>query len=281
MKSRRPPAERVRNTSYAPVDSMTFDGSEPLQLITAVDVAYHGIRTSILSGEFEPGMQLKLQNLGDRYSISLIPVREALRLLQAEGLVESVRNKGARVAPISLAETIDVYRLRLVLETTAIKLAFPQIDDQLIGALEDLQRDMRRIFATDRIQYLELHHKLHFGIYSRCGSKWTMRMLSLLWSHSDRWRRIALPTDINSQTEDHGPILSALKARDIRRASKALEQHIHLAVKYSLKQPVLAIPGGSGAGTSGGGVSASRHRHSRPGPSGTSTRGARIRGSGR
>lgn len=254
-----------------------FDGSEPLQLITAVDIAYHGIRTSILSGEFEPGMQLKLQNLGDRYSISLIPVREALRLLQAEGLVESVRNKGARVAPISLDETLDVYRLRLVLETTAIKLAFPHIDDQLIAALEDYQRDMRRIFATDRIQYLEIHHKLHFGIYSRCGSKWTMRMLILLWSHSDRWRRLALPTDINSKTEDHDPILSALKARDLRGAVKALEQHIHLSVKHSLNQPILAAPGGGGDGVSGIGVAVSRHRDPRSGPAGTSRRRARIR----
>lgn len=281
MKSRRPSAERLESTSYAPPDSMMFDGSEPLQLITAVDVAYHGIRASILSGEFEPGMQLKLQNLGDRYSISLIPVREALRLLQAEGLVESVRNKGARVAPVSLAETIDVYRLRLVLETTAIKLAFPHIDDQLIGALEEYQRDMRRIFATDRVKYLEIHHKLHFGIYSRCGSKWTMRMLALLWSHSDRWRRIALPNDINSQTEDHGPILSALKARDLRRACKALEQHIQISVEYSLKQPILAVPGDSGGDVSGGDISPSGLRVTRPGPRATSTRGVRTRGTGR
>jgi len=213
------------------VDFTGFDGSEPLELITAVDVAYHGIRMAILNGEFEPGMQLKLQNLGDRYSISLIPVREALRLLQAEGLVESVRNKGARVASISLDETIDVYRLRLVLETTALKLAFPHIDNELIAALEKLQREMRRIFATDRIRYLELHQQLHYGIYSRSGSKWTMKLLGLVWSHSDRWRKMALPHDINSETENHDRILSALKARDLRAANKALERHIQLSVR--------------------------------------------------
>jgi DNA-binding GntR family transcriptional regulator len=244
------------------MESTLFDSAEPLQLITAVDVAYHGIRTSILSGEFEPGMQLKLQNLGDRYSISLIPVREALRLLQAEGLVESVRNKGARVAPISLAETIDVYRLRLVLETAALRLAFPQVDDQLIEGLEECQRDMRKIFAKDRIQYLALHQKLHFAIYSRCDSKWTLKLLGLVWSHSDRWRRMALPNDVNAQTEDHGPILSALKTRDLRGACKALERHIHLSVK-SLEQTVLAVPGGSGIGASSDGVGAPGHRHTR------------------
>jgi len=232
IESRRTRAGRGGGSDRAPgIASAGFDGSEPLELITAVDVAYHGIRSSILSGEFEPGMQLKLQNLAGRYSISLIPVREALRLLQAEGLVESVRNKGARVASISLDETMDVYRLRLVLETTAIKLAFPHIDDELITALENLQQEMRKIFPTDRIQYLALHQKLHFGIYSRGGSKWTMRLLGLVWSHSDRWRKMALPHDVNAETEDHGPILSALKARDLRAASKALERHIELSVK--------------------------------------------------
>ena len=197
--------------------------------------------------------------MGARYSISLIPVREALRLLQAEGLVESVRNKGARVAPISLAETIDVYRLRLVLETAALKLAFPHVDDELIEALEECQRDMRKIFAKDRIQYLALHQKLHFAIYSRGGSKWTMKMLGLVWSHSDRWRRVALPNDVNAQTEDHIPILAALKARNLRAACKALEQHIHLSVK-SLEQTVLAVPGGSGGGVSAGGLRAPAHK---------------------
>jgi len=103
IESRRTRAGRAGGNDRAPgIDSTGFEGSEPLELITAVDVAYHGIRTSILSGEFEPGMQLKLQNLAGRYSMSLIPVREALRLLQAEGLVDSVRNKGARVASLSL-----------------------------------------------------------------------------------------------------------------------------------------------------------------------------------
>jgi DNA-binding GntR family transcriptional regulator len=232
IESGRTRAGRAGGNDRAPgIDSASFEGSEPLELITAVDVAYHGIRSSILSGEFEPGMQLKLQNLAGRYSMSLIPVREALRLLQAEGLVDSVRNKGARVASISLDETIDVYRLRLVLETTAIKLAFPYIDDELITALEKLQREMREIFPTDRIQYLALHQKLHFGIYSRGGSKWTMRLLGLVWSHSDRWRKMALPHDVDAETEDHGPILSALKARDLRAANKALERHIELSVK--------------------------------------------------
>jgi DNA-binding GntR family transcriptional regulator len=248
IESPRTPARRVATgLKLPPIESIGFEGAEPLELITAVDVAYRGIRSSILSGEFEPGMQLKLQNLGDRYSISLIPVREALRLLQAEGLVESVRNKGARVALISLAETIDVYRLRLVLETAAMKLAFPNIDAELIEALEDCQQEMRNIFPTDRVQYLALHQKLHFGIYSRCDSKWTLRMLGLVWSHSDRWRRMALPHDLNAETEDHDPILSALKARDLRAASKALERHIHASVKL-LQQTLPAAPA-SGAPT--------------------------------
>jgi DNA-binding GntR family transcriptional regulator len=128
-----------------------------------------------------------------------------------------------------------------------MKLAFPNLDDELVAALEECQLEMRRIFPTDRVQYLALHQKLHFGIYLRCNSKWTLRMLGLVWSHSDRWRRMALPHDINAETEDHGPILSALKARDLRAATKALEHHIQASVKL-LHQTLPAAPA-SGAPT--------------------------------
>ncbi len=133
----------IRSARRQELNEFVLGEAEPLELITAVDVAYKGIRSSILSGDFEPGMQLKLQNLGNRYSISLIPVREALRLLEAEGLVESVRNKGARVAPISMADALDVYRLRLILETAALKMAFENVDDELIKTLQQHQLAMR------------------------------------------------------------------------------------------------------------------------------------------
>lgn len=222
------PAKREK----AGAGALSLDETQPLELITAVDVAYKGIRSSILSGEFEPGMQLKLQHLGNRYSISLIPVREALRVLEAEGLVQTVRNKGARVAPISMDEALDVYRLRLVLETVALKMAFDHVDDELVRTLQQYQREMRDVFSTDRIKYLALHQKLHFSIYTRSGSKWTMRMLTLLWSHSERWRRLSLPKiDLHAPTEDHTPMISALRRRDLPAACKALEHHIQVSVK--------------------------------------------------
>jgi len=213
--------------------------AEPLELITAVDVAYKGIRSSILNGEFEPGMQLKLQNLGNRYSISLIPVREALRVLEAEGLVESVRNKGARVAPISMADALDVYRLRLILETAALKMAFEHVDDELIKTLQQYQRSMRETFSKNRNDYLSLHQKLHFGIYNRSGSKWTVKILGLLWSHSERWRKLSLAKiDLNAPTEDHSDIIVALRERNLAAACTALEHHILVSVK-SLESTLL------------------------------------------
>jgi DNA-binding GntR family transcriptional regulator len=186
-------------------------------------------------------MQLKLQNLGNRYSISLIPVREALRVLEAEGLVESVRNKGARVAAISMADALDVYRLRLLLETTALKMAFDQVDDALIKTLQQHQREMRDTFFKDRVKYLSLHQQLHFGIYNRCGSRWTIKILGMLWNHSERLRRLSLPkVDLNAVTEDHTAIISALRARDLRAATAALEHHIQVSVQ-SLETTLPAV----------------------------------------
>jgi DNA-binding GntR family transcriptional regulator len=155
-----------------------------------------------------------------------------MRLLEAEGLVESVRNKGARVAPISMADALDVYRLRMLLETTALKMAFDHVDDDLIKNLQQYQRAMRDTFSTDRLKYLSLHQQLHFGIYNRCGSKWTLKILGLLWNHSERLRRLALPRiDLNAATEDHTAIISALRARNLRAATAALERHIQVSIK--------------------------------------------------
>lgn len=213
-------------------------GGKPLELLSAVDVAYEATRASIISGEFPPGMQLRLQGLANRYSLSLIPVREALRLLEAEGLVESIRNKGARVAPIHAADALDVCRLRLVLETTALRQAFANIDSGLIGEVRRKQAALKKIRATDEAQYLAIHRDLHFSLYERAGSMWLMRLLGLLWSHSERFRRRALVTeDPNDKRLNHSVILDALEARDLEGACGALEQHLQTAIE-ALEQVV-------------------------------------------
>ena len=97
-------------------------------LTSSVELVYRRTRHDIVSGELAPGVPLRLQELAARNGVSMIPVREALRLLEAEGFVDILQNKGARVAPVSKEDMIDVYRTRLVLETEALRQAVPRGD---------------------------------------------------------------------------------------------------------------------------------------------------------
>src|SRR6478736_2795241 len=113
-------------------------------LTSSVELVYRRTRHDIVSGELAPGVPLRLQELAARNGVSMIPVREALRLLEAEGFVDIHRNKGARVAPFSKEDMLDVYRTRLVLESEALRQAVPNVTPQLIATARTINEELGR-----------------------------------------------------------------------------------------------------------------------------------------
>ena len=111
---------------------------------SAVERVYRLTREAILSGEYAPGLPLRVHEVAKRSGVSSIPVREALRRLEAERLVESSANKGARVAELSFPQLADAYRLRIVLEVEAVRLALRELTDEDLsragGYIEDMTR---------------------------------------------------------------------------------------------------------------------------------------------
>src|SRR4051794_15358550 len=96
-------------------------------LTSSVELVYQRTRHNILTGDYPPGSALRLQELADRFGVSIIPVREALRLLASEGFVDLIPNRGARVALLSMEDMLDVYRTRIALEVEALRQAAPRI----------------------------------------------------------------------------------------------------------------------------------------------------------
>ncbi len=103
--------------------------TEQTEAVSLVDRVLDFVRDRILSGEYEPGARLRLQPLAEESGASLIPVREALRILETERLVETIPNRGARVAGISREDMEDLYRVRVLLETEAVRLSPPMTDE--------------------------------------------------------------------------------------------------------------------------------------------------------
>ncbi|MGH2766231.1 MAG: GntR family transcriptional regulator [Actinomycetota bacterium] len=196
--------------------------------ISAVEHVYRLTRAAILRGEYAPGSPLRMQDLAERSGVSAIPVREALRRLEAERLVESVANKGARVAELSFPDLADAYRLRTILEVEAVRLCLPNLTDDDLEQARRLKDGMTRLLAEGAAdEGHEAHRRLHFLFYEKAGSTWLLHVIGTIWDHTERYRRLALqwgadPEDLGRQ---HGEMLDSLGDRDLDGAIEAVRRH--------------------------------------------------------
>lgn len=197
---------------------------------TLVDLATQSLRHELLSGELQPGVRIHLGHTADRLHMSAIPVREALRTLASEGLVVAHPHRGYRVPDVSLADLVDIYRLRLVLDPMAVELAVPNLTSghvdraaqALVALAEGLQaEDWKRVHQANR--------SFHFAVYEAADAPWLMKLIAMLWENSERYQRIASPGRGTSRQriEEHRRILQAVKARDVTKASSLTYEHLH------------------------------------------------------
>lgn len=196
---------------------------EPVSL---VDRVLRQTRERILSGEYPPGMGLKLQRLAEETGVSLIPVREALRILQGERLVVAVPNKGAYVAPLSLEDMRDLYATRILVESAAVRSARPLTKEEGAELKDLLARLTASVSEGDQAKTVRLHREFHFAFYERSESHWLNYVIDILWHHTERYQRLAIPFRHDAAHKEHRRILNALVAGDNDRAADAMGAHL-------------------------------------------------------
>lgn len=209
--------------------------SELIQPGTAsrVDRTYEHIRSGILSGRYRPGAPLRLHTLAAEAGVSMIPVREALRRLASERLVLILPNRGAQVAPLSLEDVSDAYRVRIILEVEALRLALPHIGKPDIKRARKHAADMvRRFDDGELLAGLAEDRALHFVLYQKCGSPWMLQIIENLWDHTTRYRAVATPMRPNMREigAEHVEILDAIESGDLAHAVSALSHNLHRTV---------------------------------------------------
>jgi len=196
---------------------------------TLAERALEDLQEAILSGELEPGAPLRLEKLAQALDMSPMPVREAIRQLEALGLAEHVPHRGARVSTLSLADLRDTYEARLALETVAVRRAAERFTD------EDAQRARRRLAehveayrAGDVRRGRDAHAAFHLALYEASGSSWLPRLIRPLWENSERYRIAALHASgsLERRHREHLRILDACVARDPDAAEDALRAHL-------------------------------------------------------
>lgn len=203
-------------------------GSTP-RYRTATEFVEATLRDGILRGALPAGMPLRQEDLARHFGLSRMPVREALRQLEAQALIDFVPHKGAVVTEISLGDALDTYVIRRALETAALRLSIPMLQADDIERARDLIAEMDAEAEPQRLG--ELNRRFHMALYARAGRPKLIQLIETQLVSYDRYLRFHLSAhgrDHMAQA-DHRAMVDAAEARDIDTAVRVLEGHLDTA----------------------------------------------------
>ena len=192
---------------------------------TVPDLLAKQIRDEIIRGNYQPGERLRLRDLADRYNISTMPVREALKTLEIEGLVVGEPRKGVRVTQLTTAELEDIYDMRVTLEAMAARLAVPHISAETIDELSEIIVQIDNA-QGDPVKIVELNTKFHTLLYAASERKHLCSVISTLRTRVAHYFRAYMSEIGTYAQEDHQAILVACRNRDAERAAAIMHEHI-------------------------------------------------------
>lgn len=180
------------------------------------EFAYTTIRKRILTGAYSPGYRLVIDSLAREFGSSAIPVREAIRRLEAEGLVEYQRNSGARVAPINPTAFVDILSVLALLEGYATALAAPRLERSDLEQMREANAEMEAaIRSGDALRMSEMNRKFHFTIYQKCPNSYLNENIRQAWERLDSVRRSVffyIPGRGLRSVEEHNEIMRLIEA---------------------------------------------------------------------
>lgn len=187
------------------------------------------VREDILSGVYQQGAELKEATLGAKLGVSRTPVREALRQLELEGLVEIIPNRGARVTGISQKDINDIYLMRSRLEGLAARLAAEHIREDAIAEMEEVVLLSEfHLTHSKRDQMVKLDGRFHEIMYHASGSRMLEHVLTDFHHYVKQARFTSMKTRNRAEesVREHKAILEAIKNRDADQAEKLANEHI-------------------------------------------------------
>lgn len=200
------------------------------------EIAYQKLLAVIRSGDFKPGDRLRETDVATRLSLSRTPVREALRRLEADGIVEHRARIGAVIRTLDHAEVVELYEMRIVLERTAAELAARHAVPAEVDALEDLNAGIARA-TDDPARAAALNHDFHRMIYAATRNRFLLESaralnnaLMLLGPTT-----LADATRIAAVCDQHAVIVAAIRGHDADAAGRAAAAHLETSLRHRLK----------------------------------------------
>ncbi len=202
------------------------------------------LRDAISAGTYPPGSRLRQEEIAARFGASRVPVREALKILESDGLVTLVANTGAWVSRLSLAECEEVYQTRERVEPLLLRLSAPGLTPVDIDRLEQLAERMAQ--TSDVEEFLRLDRDFHTATYAGADTLVLGDLVRRLWNTTQPYRRAyTLLIDAHSQRivhDEHHMIVTALRDGDLDTAERVIEGHIRRTRRLLAQHPEVFSP---------------------------------------
>lgn len=202
----------------------------PVRRRSMEEEVYLRLRDAILRGELAGGERLVQEDIAGRYGTSRIPVRDALRRLEADGLVETDVRGVCSVTRFGVDDLKEVYRLRELLEGHLISHACSRLGAEELDELERLQQDMDEAQASgDPQAYVALNQRFHRALYDAADQPRAQKIIMSLWQGMPPLTPITIENRMAESSKEHWAILHALRAGQPEQAAQAMRHHIATA----------------------------------------------------
>lgn len=208
-------------------DPTAFPGLPDVTHRTAQERVVEVLRHAILGGQLDPGTPLVLSELSERLGVSRTPIREAMRALTSEGLVNFDSYRSAAVHTPTLEEAREIYELRLTLDPIAVRKAIERITEEELEVAESIHR--RMLATQDSGDWVELNREFHRILLNAAHSPRLTRIIDGLRNSAAMQVALSIKAEesqIEHANEDHHRMLDAFRARDADRAVELTERHL-------------------------------------------------------
>jgi DNA-binding GntR family transcriptional regulator len=206
--------------------------NKPIKKPSLQKMVYETLRQAILEREIEPGGPINIRKLAEKLNVSTMPVREALRHLEAEGMVAFHSNKRIVAQQLSREDLYDIYAIRVPLEQMALLKFFDRKDTNGLRRLKALQRQMEKpgVMGT---KWFNLNRAFHLKLYEMSGSQRLFQILQGLWDSTGPYLKIFSEEKqaVARANREHVLILEALREGDRSRAKNILRRHLRNGLK--------------------------------------------------
>jgi DNA-binding GntR family transcriptional regulator len=223
-------------SGVAPAHRALVREEQPLAITSVVDLAYAAIREQIVAGTLARGARVHQEDLAVELGVSRTPVREALRRLAAEGLVEMRTNRGARVADLDRSGMRAAYEARLVIEPGAARLAAVRRPAEPLRRMHEALSRQRRASGGVHASFAA-NRDFHLALVAASGNQFLEQLARVLWvariGEAIYEAQAETPERMRLDADEHAAILDAVERGDARQAEALTRRHVAAAIKRS------------------------------------------------